>query len=94
MLNLFSGHNYAKSIADGSNLSSMIAPGISYSLDKPLGYSMFVDVMPQQPPATSQMTDFDYDQIMKLLPRFFGNMGGQGRQSDFFTMPSVFSDIY
>tara|TARA_R100000664_G_scaffold4380_1_gene8924 strand:- start:4740 stop:5558 length:819 start_codon:yes stop_codon:yes gene_type:complete len=34
-----SGLNYARSIAGGENVQNMIAPGISYSMDTPQGYT-------------------------------------------------------
>ena len=36
---ILSGLNYARSIAGGENVPSMIAPGMSYSMDQPMGYT-------------------------------------------------------
>jgi len=55
--NYTSGHNYAKSIAGGQNIANMIAPGISYSSEQPLGYSMFGPILPpkEEPPVQPPM---------------------------------------
>ena len=55
--NYTSGHNYAKSIAGGQNIANMIAPGVSYSSEQPLGYSMFGPVLPpkEEPPVQPPM---------------------------------------
>jgi len=55
--NYTSGHNFAKSIAGGQNIANMIAPGISYSSEQPLGYSMFGPVLPpkEEPPVQPPM---------------------------------------
>lgn len=37
--NLLSGLDYARSIAGGENVPSMITPGMSYSMDQPMGYT-------------------------------------------------------
>ena len=36
---ILSGLNYARSIAGGENVPSMTAPGMSYSMDQPMGYT-------------------------------------------------------
>ncbi len=47
-----SGLNYARSIAGGQNVPNMIAPGVSYSAERPQGYTQFAD----NPPVTSPIT--------------------------------------
>jgi hypothetical protein len=41
-----SGLNYAKSIAGGQNVPNMISPGVSYSAERPQGYTAFTDNTP------------------------------------------------
>jgi hypothetical protein len=41
-----SGLNYARSIAGGQNVPNMIAPGVSYSAERPQGYTAFTDNPP------------------------------------------------
>jgi hypothetical protein len=41
-----SGLNYAKSIAGGQNVPNMISPGVSYSSERPQGYTAFTDNTP------------------------------------------------
>ena len=48
-----SGLNYARSIAGGQNVPNMIAPGVSYSAERPQGYTQFAD----NPPVTGPITD-------------------------------------
>ena len=55
--NYTSGFDFAKSIAGGQNIANMIAPGISYSSEQPLGFSMFGPVLPpkEEPPVQPPM---------------------------------------
>jgi len=45
-----SGLNYARSIAGGQNVPNMIAPGVSYSAERPQGYTQFADNPPADNP--------------------------------------------
>ena len=47
-----SGLNYAKSIAGGQNVPNMISPGVSYSSERPQGYTAFTDNTPVAGPIT------------------------------------------
>lgn len=45
-----SGPNYARLIAGGQNVEQMIAPGVSYSPEQPMGYNPTGSIMQPQPP--------------------------------------------
>lgn len=45
-----SGPNYARLIAGGENVEQMIAPGVSYSPEQPMGYNAAGSIMQPQPP--------------------------------------------
>jgi len=58
-----SGQQYAQSIAGGENIPGMIAPGVSYSMENPQGYTQSpfynsgpVPVMPEAPTKGSPLT--------------------------------------
>ena len=53
--NYTSGIDFAKSIAGGQNIANMIAPGISYSSEQPMGFSMFGPVTPPVAPVEPPM---------------------------------------
>lgn len=74
--NLLSGLDFARSIAGGEAAASMIAPGMSYSMDQPMGYTQAdlnnenrfysegpVPVRPDLPP-----TGNNYTQIPNQMP--------------------------
>jgi len=71
-----SGFNYARSIAGGIPMSQVIAPGVSYSPDQPMGYTQEqlntpVGTTPVVPPPTPPTTPPPPDD-----PGFFGGIGG------------------
>jgi hypothetical protein len=79
--NYTSGHNFAKSIAGGQNINNMIAPGISYSSEQPLGYSMFGPILPpkEKPPVQPPMPMPVPNPVMPNPIDFLsGGMGGGG----------------
>ena len=62
-MNYSSGQQYAQSIAGGENVPSMIAPGVSYSMENPQGYTQSpfynsgpVPVMPSAPTQNNPLT--------------------------------------
>lgn len=71
-----SGFNYARSIAGGIPMSQVIAPGVSYSPDQPMGYTQEqlntpIGTTPVEPPPTPPTTPPPPDD-----PGFFGGIGG------------------
>ena len=71
-----SGFNYARSIAGGIPMSQVIAPGVSYSPDQPMGYTQEqldtpIGTTPTTPPPTPPTTPPPPDD-----PGFFGGIGG------------------
>ncbi len=79
--NYTSGHNFAKSIAGGQNIANMIAPGISYSSEQPLGYSMFGPVLPpkEEPPVQPPMPmPAPNPGMPNPIDFLIGGMGGGG----------------
>jgi len=62
-MNYSSGQRYAQSIAGGENVPNMIAPGVSYSMERPEGYTQSrfynagpVPVMPSAPTQGNPLT--------------------------------------
>lgn len=79
--NYTSGHNFAKSIAGGQNIANMIAPGISYSSEQPLGYSMFGPILPpkEEPPVQPPMPmPVPNPVVPNPIDFLSGGMGGGG----------------
>ena len=83
--NYTSGHNFAKSIAGGQNIANMIAPGISYSSEQPLGYSMFGPILPpkEEPPVQPPMPMPVPNPVMPNPIDFLGGGMGGGGMIDF-----------
>ena len=88
-----SGFDYARSIAGGMPMSQVIAPGVSYSPEQPMGYTQEqlnlpkdVDIPPPPPPILPPTREFDD-------PRYFGTgIGGVNIPVDRKDIP--FRDIF